>query len=107
MQYLPLQIAVHLVKGKLHETAKLIAPGLNHALWNYLDSIRIGAIKGDGCDVAAVPGFANAIVEQSGRQELGGRFQGNRITATSLIFSQLLQSIDKGLDRLGAKTILA
>ena len=46
---------------------------------NQFDRIRIGAIKGDGRDVACVPSFTDAVVEQSRRQILGGRFQRDRI----------------------------
>ena len=107
MQHLSLQIAVHLVERKLHEAAKSISPRLNHTFRNHFDSIGIGAIKSDGRNVAAVPGLANAVVEQSWRQELGGRLQGNRVIAWSQALPQLSQSIDKGLHRLGSKTILA
>src|SRR5256885_12146268 len=61
-----------LVERKLREASKLTTPGLNNALRNKLDRIRIGAIEGDGGDVACVTGFADAVVEHSRRQILGG-----------------------------------
>ncbi len=64
MKHLPLQVAVHLVERKLNEPAKLISPGLDDIFRNNLDSIGIGGVKGDGRDVATVPSFANAVVEQ-------------------------------------------
>ena len=104
MKHLPLQVAVHLVEREFNEPTKLLSPGLDDIFRNNFDSIGIGGIKGNGSDVATVASLANAVVEQTGRQELRGRFQGNRIRSA---LSQLSQPVDKGLDRFGAKTVLA
>src|SRR5579871_501910 len=63
MKHLRLQVAIHLVERKLHEPAKLVAPGLDDTLRNDLDGIGIGTIKRDRGDITAVPGLANAVAE--------------------------------------------
>src|ERR1700722_14577996 len=107
MKHQPLQVAVNLLVRKFHERSNLIAPGVDNTFRNYLDSIRVASIKADGRDIAAVPDFANAVVQQCRRQKLGSRLQRKRIVFALWILSELSQSIDKGLDRLGSKTILA
>src|ERR1700722_2050114 len=107
MKHLRLQIAVHLLERKLRERTKLTAPGLDGTFWNNFDCIGIGAVISDRGDVAAVPGLANAVVEQSGRQRLGGRFQRKGVAVSAAILPELLQSINKWLHLFSSKAVLA
>ena len=95
---MPLQVPIHLVERKLREASKFTTPGLNNALRNEFDQIRIGAIEGDGGDVACVTGFADAVVEHSRRQILGGCLQRDRIIRYFSGIAQLAQAIDERLD---------
>jgi hypothetical protein len=65
--------------------------------------IGVGSIEGDGCNVAAIGGLAQAVVEQASRNVSGGGFESERFG----VLCQLAQLLDIGLVRLDAQAVFA